>query len=795
MPITLALSVDFFRSFAVLTRSIQHRVTEFMSRFQRDPNLPGFRLEKLEGGDADKIYSVRVNDTYRIILAREETSDVYVLLWVDHHDKAYQWAKRRRIDVNELTGEVRIYPVLEAPAPSAPIITVKDLSLPPAQVTPVSPPLAPPIEATPVSPPLAPPIDAALVSEPLATQIGAEPVIEAALANPSLAPPIGAEPTSPAISPPIDAEPKSSALAPLVDDLAKKPLFAALSDQDLLDLYLPAELIEYVRHLIEAKEFEESGYIIPKDAFENLTWALHGIPLDEIIALASEGGEKPKKPETDLARALTTPGSLRNFYIVESEEELWRVMSEPLAFWRIFLHPRQRSLATKKFAGPARVLGGAGTGKTVVAMHRAKTLASRLNDDENILFTTFTVNLAADIQENLRKICSPAELKRIEVANLDSFVGRFLKENGYPHAIIYDDRLKSIWAEAILGAGVEVEFSPSFLVDEWNKVVADQEAFSKEAYLKASRLGRGTKLNRQKRLEIWAIFEEFQNLLNERQVRDFSTALYEARKILEAKPVKLYSSIIVDEAQDFSAGAFRFLRALAGPPHEDDLFLVGDSHQRIYKNKVCLGKCGINVRGSRGNYLRVNYRTTEETRKFAFSLLQGVSFDDLDDGYDNDINCLSLTHGDKPEVRLFPNLTEEANFVVAQINELIAEGVNPKNICLIARTKQCLGAYSEVLAQANLNSIEVKPNRADDRDNEGVRLATMHRVKGLDFQYVFLVAANKEMIPLSFALDRTDKVTYAETLTAEKCLLYVALTRAQNKAFITGYGTLSEFLA
>ena len=90
--------------------------------------------------------------------------------------------------------------------------------------------------------------------------------------------------------------------------------------------------------------------------------------------------------------------------------------------WRVFLHPAQREIVNRTYSGAARVLGGAGTGKTVVAMHRAKHLAARLKDKERILFTTYTKNLASDIRDNLRKICSTEEQKRIDVINLDAWV-------------------------------------------------------------------------------------------------------------------------------------------------------------------------------------------------------------------------------------------------------------------------------------------------------------------------------------------------------------------------------------
>jgi superfamily I DNA/RNA helicase len=248
----------------------------------------------------------------------------------------------------------------------------------------------------------------------------------------------------------------------------------------------------------------------------------------------------------------------------------------------------------------------------------------------------------------------------------------------------------------------------------------------------------------------------------------------------------------VDEGQDFSSNAYRLLRALAGPEHQNDIFIVGDAHQRIYKNKAVLSKCGINIRG-RSSYLKINYRTTEEIRKFAFGLLNGISFDDLDEQYDEGKTCQSLTHGDLPQFEAFNSATEEYDFIIAQLKQMQSNGIDLKNICIIARTNRLLNDYITQLKKAGIETYEIKRNKLDDRSFNGVRIATMHRVKGLEFQHVFVVAVNKRIVPLASAIRNTDPVSKAESLTAERCLLYVALTRAQKSAFITSYGAPSEF--
>lgn len=691
----VAISADFLTAFAALPRQIQGKVTEFINKFRNNPQSPGINYEKINGGMDKKIWSVRIDDTYRGIIVRQPETGVYLLLWVDHHDEAYDWARNKKCEINPKTGAIQVFDIVTTP------------------------------------------------------------VVE-----------------------------------PAAQDFV---LFAELTDEALIELGVPEEQIPLVRTIGDAQEFYVKKSNFSSDTFEALSWVVEGIPVDEVIELFREEKEGSETTE-NLANALESPLSLKSFVVVEGEEELRRIMAEPLEKWRVFLHPTQRKIVNKSYSGSARVLGGAGTGKTVVAMHRAKHLAAELKDKERILFTTYTANLASDIKDNLRKICTLDEIRRIDVINLDAWVSQFLREHGYPAEIVYEEKADNLWEEAVMGTDFSGEFPVSFYEEEYNRVVVAQEAFSLEKYVKASRTGRGTRLDRKKRMQIWKVFEAYQNLMKENQVRDINTAMYECRLLIEKISSKTrYKHVIVDEGQDLSANAFRLLRSIAGEEHENDIFIVGDAHQRIYKNKAALSKCGINIRG-RGSVLRINYRTTEEIRKAAFALLNGISFDDLDDSFDTGDRCQSLTHGLVPEIIATANANEEFDAILAKVKGLIDGGVSAKNICVVARTHKLLDDYIAHFTSSGIRCYEIKGNKADDRGLDGIRVATMHRVKGLEFQYVFVVAANNRIIPLASAIDHTDAVSEQETMTAEKCLLYVALTRAQKGAYISGYGKMSEFL-
>jgi superfamily I DNA/RNA helicase len=228
---------------------------------------------------------------------------------------------------------------------------------------------------------------------------------------------------------------------------------------------------------------------------------------------------------------------------------------------------------------------------------------------------------------------------------------------------------------------------------------------------------------------------------------------------------------------------------------ENDILLVGDAHQRIYHHRVTLGQCGINIKG-RGKKLKVNYRTTEETRRFAVALLEGREIDDLDGGQDQQKGYMSLTHGEPPLVRCFRTFAEEAAFVRAHIQELSVQGVPPESICVVGRTRKILDAYTAYLRGEGIETYEIRREAAEQRDKHGVRIATMHRVKGLEFEHMLIVSANRGVIPLDQAIRAgEDAVARRNAETGERALLYVALTRSKKSATVTGCGEISPFLS
>ncbi|MDK1024542.1 MAG: 3'-5' exonuclease, partial [Gammaproteobacteria bacterium] len=493
------------------------------------------------------------------------------------------------------------------------------------------------------------------------------------------------------------------------------------------------------------------------------------------------------------AAALDRAQSMSRFVVPSDENELSEMLNAPMDKWRVFLHPSQKKLVEGKKNGAVRVLGGAGTGKTVVAMHRAKWLANQIGEeDQRILFTTFTKNLAVDIKKNLESICSPEQMNRIEVVNLDRWVQVFLRKHSYDYEVVFDNRrLEEYWFRAISEKPADLDFSDSFFREEWQRVIQPQGIKNLDEYKKASRIGRGTRLNREQRVRLWPVFEEYRHQLNRSRLKETDDAFRDAAELIQTQSIQMpYSSVVVDEAQDLGTQAFRLLRAIV-PEKANDLFIVGDAHQRIYgRNRVVLGRCGINIRG-RSRKLKINYRTTDEIRRWAVGLLEGRTIDDLDGGIDDNVIYKSLTHGEAPLVEQFESPEDQAGFIKGLLDKSDAPH---SHTCVVARTNKEVQSIQGYLEKLEVETAIIKPNEPEKESSQSLKLATVHRVKGLEFDQVILASAHDGLIPLDIALrDKGDEVSLEEAETEERSLVYVAITRARKRAFVVGYGGMSSF--
>ncbi len=713
----VAISSDFLTAIFKLPRNQQKKVNQFVNKFRNNPISSGINYEKIKDAANPYMRSVRIDLAYRAIILKPEHGEVFILLWVDHHDDAYEWSRKHQCKINSTTGSIQLYAS----------------------------------ENT---------VDTTMLESTKLTKKTVESPSEA----------------------------------------QSKPLFDHLSDEQLIKVGLPAEFMEKIRDISTLIAFEEMKNSLPNDASEALYFIAEGIPYDEVLDDFTTD-EKDIDVEDYLA-ALMREGSKRRFVIVD-DEALQQMLDAPLDQWRVFLHPSQRKLVERIWNGPVRVLGGAGTGKTVAAIHRAKWLANHLINESNsenkkkILFTTFTKNLASDISSHLSLICKQAELDRIEVFNIDAWVHRFLKRNNYGYQIVFPNDSNKIrkqcWQLSLDAKPSELDLSDHFFEEEWHLVIQEQGISSKQEYIKAKRTGRGTRLNRKERLVVWNVFEEYLLQLSHKNLKEMPDAMRDCVQLIDSKNIKpIYSSIIVDEGQDMGTQAYKLLRRLV-PEQANDIFIVGDGHQRIYRNKVVLGRCGINIIG-RGRKLRINYRTTEETKKLAVSVLEGIAIDNLDDGLDDSRGYISLMHGENPEVLNFAGFMDEADAICERIEQLNAAGAKFRDICVVARTNDLRDSYSSELKKAGFEIYEIKANGAENRKIDGIRVATMHRVKGLEFQHIFVAGVNDDKLPLNL-FKSNDPVEIREHEISERALLHVAMTRAMRSLTVTSHGLASRFLS
>lgn len=556
-----------------------------------------------------------------------------------------------------------------------------------------------------------------------------------------------------------------------------QPLFAAVEDRQLLSLGVPEEMLSAVRTLRTDAQLDELQPRLPVEAYEGLFLVAAGDTVSDVLS-ARETRVDKVVDTTDFATALTTPESQSRFVIVSDDEAMAAILNAPLAQWRVFLHPTQYKLASGDRSGPVRVLGGAGTGKTVLAMHRAKWLAeNRTPDGAKVLFTTFTRNLASDIEENLKTLCGASTLAKLEVRNLDAWVHGFMRAQKLEHRIVYDrgqDGAQQAWQAAMAVRDTKLDLSDEFYLQELEQVVLAQGITTLDQYRTARRTGRAGVLSRSKRDAVWPVFEEYRGQLASRKLKEVDDAYREVAGLLQSgkRGGVEYSAIVIDETQDFGPQALKLLRAMIAPG-PNDLFFVGDGHQRIYsRHRAAMSKCGIDIRG-RARKLYLNYRTTDEIRRQAVALLEGCEVDDLDDGHDETKRYKSLSHGPKPAVVDANGLEEASTRAIDYVRSLRAEQADGTvlTICVIAPGEKHREALAKQFQSAGIAGVTISATSNHSEARDVVHFATMHRAKGLEFDAVVVMA------PLSY-LGAPD-----QTLNQRK-LLYVALTRAKRAAML-----------
>lgn len=517
-----------------------------------------------------------------------------------------------------------------------------------------------------------------------------------------------------------------------------------LSDNDLFQAGVPRALIPAVRAIKNDDAFQEFAEYLPKEAAQVLYGVVCGLSLNQ--SLTEMLGELDKA-----VAAPVSPGDFSHLdqvmnidlVLVEGEEHLKTILSQDIEEWRVFLHPYQRKLVEWKTSGPMKINGAAGTGKTVALMHRAVHLAQHLeNDKDRILVTTYTTNLSVTLEQLIKKL-SPEASKRIEVTNLHQLARTICIRGGWQGKVLEDSDREEIW-RAVLSANLPTGLDREFIRAEYELVVDKMGIDSEESYLTAVRSGR-PRLDRRQRKALWPVFLEFNRILHKRNLLTFEGLVHQARLVVERGGFPTYRHVLVDELQDFGLEALRLIASISNVSagKANPLCMVGDGHQRIYNAiPIPLSRAGIDVRG-RSRRLKINYRTSEQIRKWAHGLLSGVAIDDLDGGTADTTGDRSVFRGPDPQIRSSDDQETLASYAVTWVQHLINDSkLGSHEICVTPN----IGFLRTALESAGIKTLELKPRQADPGQSEpGVRFGSMQRIKGLEFRAIIMALDDKPL--------------------------------------------------
>lgn len=564
-------------------------------------------------------------------------------------------------------------------------------------------------------------------------------------------------------------------------------LLNGFSDEQLLMIGIPEELIILVRSFKDLDDLDAAEDNLPQDAYENLFSLFDGVDIENIIEEINEG--KAKAGED----SLLSNNNKRRFIEITSDEDLAKIMEEGMEKWQIFLHPSQRKLVDSDYKGTIKVSGSAGTGKTIAALHRLGKLCR--NPNAKVLFTTYTRSLVKNLKDLVKNL--KIDSLRYDLKNIDQVLIQIAEEyhilpDGFDIRNMYDDEhSKMLWSEVL--DNEVFEFDESFMQAEYIDVIIYNNHKDLKDYLLQLRTGRTKPLTRKQRVEVWKLKEKYEALKRQRRAVDRLELFNLTANYLNENNIHPYTNVIADEFQDFSNPELRFLRALV-IEGQNDLFLAGDPFQRIYSGKkISFKSAGINILGKRSMKLKVNYRTTEEIKKIAVSVIKGVKYDDLDGGEENNKGYISLVHGERPSYTLCASNADEVKLVFEYL-EMCESNENPiplQNICIAARTRQLFKAVEDELHQKGIKYCEIVKG-AKKGDADGISLSTLHALKGLEYRVVILVGINEKSMPSVATNDlpfcTMDAAETKEYLAGIRSLLYVAITRARQLVFISGWG-------
>lgn len=683
---------SFPKALARLPAQEQKAVKTTVFDLQIDPSAPGLQFHRIDKSKDENFWSVRVSRDIRLII--HKTDESFLICYVDHHDDAYKWAERRRIETHPRTGAAQIVEVRER---------IEEIVVPVTITSPITP-----------------------------------------------------------------AKP------------AHLPLFAHVSDDDLLSYGVPIDWLADVKAVTEDALFDLTDHLPQEAAEALLEIAVGKTPVPTAVAV-----------EVVSADPFQHPDAQRRFRVMENVDVLKQALEFPWDQWSVFLHPSQKAIVDQDFAGPARVSGSAGTGKTVVALHRAATILKR-DPSARLLLTTFSLPLANALERKLA-ILVGRDAGVIPRQTILPFRGiakeLFTLAFGQDPRPATDDQIRGALIAAAKELGV-TEFSTRFLISEWTNVIDAWQVPSLEAYKEVPRRGRANRMGAKQRERIWPVMAHARKVLDDQGVASWPTIFGRVTEYFKGREHKPFSHAVVDEAQDLGVPELRMLSAIT-PNAPNALFFAGDLGQRIFQEPFSWLAVGVDIRG-RSRTLKVNYRTSHQIRQAADRLLPSLVRDV--DGQEQDRSgTVSVFNGPEPEIRKANSLEKEVAEVAAWIEETMSDGVAPAEIGIFVRSNAQLRRAREAVIASGQSVMEL--SERSEEPSGRVSIGSMHLAKGLEYKAVAVMACDDDILPLQERVETVaDESELDEVYDTERQLFYVACTRARDHLLISAVAPGSEFI-
>jgi mRNA-degrading endonuclease RelE of RelBE toxin-antitoxin system len=676
-----------------LSAQEQKAVKETVFDLQMNPAAPGLQFHRIDKSKDPNFWSMRVNRDIRLIVHKTEGS--FLICYVDHHDDAYIWAERRRIETHPKTGAAQIVEVRER---------VQEIV-----------------------------VHRPVVRESLSARVR----------------------------------------------LVQLPLFPGITDEELLTYGVPVDWLADVKAATEDTLFDIAEHL-PREAAEAL------------LDLAT--GTKPQIAvvTAPAASPFEHPDAQRRFRVMDDVEELKRALDFPWDQWTVFLHPSQRQVVVQAFSGPARVSGSAGTGKTVVALHRAANIL-RLRPEARLLLTTFSLPLANALEGKLRILAGEDSgvVHRVTVLPFKGVAyDLFTLAFGHHPRAATEDQIRSALKTAAADASL-TSFTPRFLASEWLNVVDAWQLASLDAYQTVPRLGRKNRLGAKQREKLWPVFVRARQLIEAQGLLTWPSIFGKVTAHFAPRSDKPFTHAVIDEAQDLGVPELRMLAAIT-PAGPDALFFAGDLGQRIFQEPFSWKALGVDIRG-RSRTLKVNYRTSHQIRQAADRLLPRT-VQDVDGNEQDRRGTVSVFNGPDPEVQTFADADREIHGVADWIKHSVADGIAPAEIGIFVRSNDQLARARAAVKAAGHTQLELS-ERLEQPEGR-VAIGTMHLAKGLEYKAVAVMACDDDVLPLQERIETVaDESELDEVHDTERNLFYVACTRARDRLLVCGVKPASEFFA